>query len=237
MVNESNENIVSKINKLFALADSNNEHEAALALKNAHKLMMKYKIEQEDLKGEEKLNTATDEDMTEYSGRTAWWLKSLAATIADAFQCQAILKHGYKQTKLAVLGRKEDIYAVQTTFNYARLFILNQRQAINKRHTDLSTKQKSAKRNTWIDGFIWGLKAGFEQTMQSMALVPVMSEEVLALIEDRKLRKGNNSGIRPNQSNDRGDYDDGFKTGKNFSDNTNRKVGYKTAEKDRQLES
>ncbi len=232
------ENIISKINKLFALADSNNEYEAALALKNAHKLMMKYKIEQEDLNLDGKAkNTATEEDMTEYSGRTAWWLKSLAATIADAFQCKAILRHSYKKTKLAILGRKEDIYAVQTTFNYARLFILNQRQAINKQHKDLTTKQKSAKRNTWINGFIWGLKAGFDETMSSMALVPVMSKEVKDLIEARELGKARSTGIQPNHSNDYDDYQDGYKTGKNFSNNTNRKVGYKEAEDDRKLHS
>lgn len=64
--------LVSKITKLLALAESDNENEAALAAKMAHKLMRKHALSMADLSKEDAAKTDPVTDCFMEVGQTAW---------------------------------------------------------------------------------------------------------------------------------------------------------------------
>lgn len=84
--------IIDKIKKCLALSASSNEHEAAIALSQARKLMETHGITGLDV------DAAAADECRAKSGATtrpANWEAALAAKVGDAFGCKVIFSSGW----------------------------------------------------------------------------------------------------------------------------------------------
>lgn len=79
--------ILDKIKKCFALASSNNEHEAAAALRQARKLMEMHGITESDIEASMASEQTT---MAGVKATPSRWETDLAACIGSAFGCRTI---------------------------------------------------------------------------------------------------------------------------------------------------
>ncbi|HPR91733.1 MAG TPA: DUF2786 domain-containing protein [Candidatus Dojkabacteria bacterium] len=117
---EANENIIAKINKLFALAKSSNENEAAVAMAKAHELLTSYNLEMEDviLKDKDKEEKVVEDDYGMAMYRN--WEKLLFASIASLNFCRLIANKGRKdrRTVLTIIGKPTNILATKVFIEY-----------------------------------------------------------------------------------------------------------------------
>jgi hypothetical protein len=99
--------ILERVKKLMALAKSDNEHEAALALAQAQRLMTKHSIEQGMLDESEPLK----EGVVARAARFEIWLTRLYLAVAEANGCVAMTysMKGQSERSLKFVGRKDDI--------------------------------------------------------------------------------------------------------------------------------
>jgi hypothetical protein len=107
-------NVTEKIQKLLALADSPNEHEATLAFQKAQELMAQYGVEVSlDLE----TDTAITEDVLESSGRMASFKKVLAAAVAQACYCMAVNRYS-SGTQIRLIGKQHHIATAVHLYSY-----------------------------------------------------------------------------------------------------------------------
>lgn len=84
--------IIDKICKCLRLSESGNPHEAAMALRQAHRLMQKYRI------SEELVRKAIVEESIVDIGQTytpPFWVLALANLVADTFDCRVFVTRHY----------------------------------------------------------------------------------------------------------------------------------------------
>lgn len=91
MVNkEEKEKILDKIQKMFALGTSPNEHEAQRAIRMAHELMAKYNISEKEFEDDTKQKTYVDIEL-KIDEKMRKWHKQLAAVIAKYFMVTPVI--------------------------------------------------------------------------------------------------------------------------------------------------
>lgn len=118
MENFDKEKIVDKIRKLLALSTSSNEHEAALALENANKLLLKYNLEMSDIDEQVNLNGIV-EDVVAESGRIMTWKLQLITSLLDLNNCKIIISSVIgAEKKLKAIGRKCNIEVSMAMYDY-----------------------------------------------------------------------------------------------------------------------
>lgn len=101
---EKREKMIEKIKKMMALAENNpSEEEALSAALQAHKLMVKYNIHEEDVSLEEVKDEITSIfSEQKHNAHLMAWRKQLGAVVAKAFRCkcyisgQDVVFRGYK---------------------------------------------------------------------------------------------------------------------------------------------
>ncbi len=84
--------IIDKICKCLRLSESGNPHEAAMALRQAHRLMQKYRI------NEELVRKAIVEESVVDIGQSytpPFWVLALANLVADTFDCRVFVARHY----------------------------------------------------------------------------------------------------------------------------------------------
>ena len=86
--------IIGKIHKCLRLADSGNPNEAAMALRQAHAMMRKYDIREQDVHSPE-INEATANSAGYYN--PPYWAVALSDLVAEAFNCRAYITRKEEQ--------------------------------------------------------------------------------------------------------------------------------------------
>ncbi len=84
--------IIDKICKCLRLSESGNPHEAAMALRQAHRLMQKYRV------SEELVRKAVIEESVVDVGQAytpPFWVLALANLVADTFDCRVFVARHY----------------------------------------------------------------------------------------------------------------------------------------------
>lgn len=213
------ERIIEKIRKCLALANNNpSEEEAKAAALQAQKLLAKYNISISDVEELE----ATTEEIVEHpvwfkdcvKGVARAWKYDLADIVAKNFRC----KHFFYGKSAAVFyGHKTDAEAAAEVFKY--LFAMGDRLAnratyrvLREFHKRGESAQVSGIYNSWVRGFLQGLREGFDK--QCTALMIVVPEEVKEAYEEKaKGFKHLKAGMRNNGFDDKA-YNDGLSTGK-----------------------
>ncbi len=107
-------NIIEKINKLLALANSSNENEAAVAVEKASLLLAQYNLSLADL-GSDDLTDIT-ELVVETTSKFISWKMLLLSGIAEANGCQA-LRNNYKGN-MKLIGSHASLIVCQNLYDY-----------------------------------------------------------------------------------------------------------------------
>jgi hypothetical protein len=107
--------IIDKIKKLLALADSCNEHEAALAATHVQRLLAAHNLAMADITSSERPDKA-DLVETDVARSLPKWVRHLSAAVSSAFDCQAI--HHPATGKMTFIGVGADVQVAAYTFTY-----------------------------------------------------------------------------------------------------------------------
>lgn len=110
-----NSPIIEKIKKLLALANSSNEHEAALAAGHAQRLLSEHNLAMTDIEAAHKPDKA-DKVETAVSKSLPKWMRHLSAGVSTAFDCQAV--HHPATGRLTFIGVGADVQIAAYTFTY-----------------------------------------------------------------------------------------------------------------------
>ena len=110
-----NSPIIEKIKKLLALANSSNEHEAALAAGHAQRLLSEHNLAMADIEAAHRPDKA-DKVETTVSKTLPKWMRHLSAGVSSAFDCQAV--HHPAAGKMTFIGVGADVQIAAYTFTY-----------------------------------------------------------------------------------------------------------------------
>lgn len=122
------ETILERVKRLLALAQSDNEHEASLALARAEELMAEHNIKEAEL-AEADRETASVDGVPLYSGkRIPGWVCQLAITVSENAGCYMYssrcysMEHG-TESHLIITGNPSDRDAARAMFAWIRSVI------------------------------------------------------------------------------------------------------------------
>ncbi len=169
--------IIEKIKKLLALADSSNEHEAALAAGHAQRLLSEHNLAMADIEAAHKPDRA-DKVETSVSKSLPKWLRHLSAGVSSAFDCQAI--HHPATGKMTFIGVGADVHIAVYTFTYLDRTVRRLCSAYMKNHVSstVANRHRELMRQSYYLGAVSTITARLkEQKAQTPvtigALVPV----------------------------------------------------------------
>lgn len=95
--------VMRKIKHCLALSASSNEHEAAAALRQAQKLMQKYRLTELDVQ----LADVAKEAGAKIKSKRPQWDRRLSNVVADIFNCKTFTYAAYTQRGKSITNRKE----------------------------------------------------------------------------------------------------------------------------------
>jgi hypothetical protein len=107
--------IIDKIKKLLALANSSNEHEAALAAGHAQRLLSEHNLAMADIDASHRPDKA-DSVGSVVPKVLPKWLRYLCAGVSDAFDCRTV--HFPSTGKMVFIGVGADVEIASYTFSY-----------------------------------------------------------------------------------------------------------------------
>lgn len=155
--------ILDKIKKCMALSSSSNEHEAAIALRQAQKLMELHGISDIDVKA------AQAEEKRARAGackRPAGWENTLAQKIATAFGCQLLFHRNWDAGHWSYIGCGPAPEIAQ----YAFTVLLRQIKRARAEHIQTALKRcKSITKTRRADLFCDGWVRAVGHTVTSLA--------------------------------------------------------------------
>lgn len=222
------EKIIEKIQNLLSLAeDGGNDEESQTALLLAQKLMLKYKISQQEIATGDEANIVT-RSLSIYK-KLFWWEKLLASVIADNFRVMLYVqtnKLPYQSTRLrkqVFMGLEEDVILALQMYHFAETALKHHaKQHLEKmKGNDINTQAEI--RKAYYRGFIDGLKGRFEAQREVMKtespqyelLIKIPSEVEAAFYQTVSHRK-----IRleiPDIHKTNGAYQAGYKKGQTLN--------------------
>lgn len=161
-------NIKDKIQKLLALAESPNEHEAKAALLKARQLMAEHKLLQKDLEDVSHQDVKVIETFVSCTKRTNPWITSLSNIIASNYCCQALSSRtpGSRTYNIRFVGLENDVDICNSVFLYAVDCVMTKIQELKKRYAKLKRHEQTKIANGYGQGFVRGLREAFEQQQQ-----------------------------------------------------------------------
>ena len=210
----TDKNIISKIEKLLALAGNNpSEAEAQAAMLKAQKLMAENNLTMETLN--QNKEPQKKEVVREWfkGGQSCQWMRILGKVIANNFRCDMMVGPGYG---LVFIGLKEDARICIQVFNFAAHTLEKNMRKIRRqyRKQGLSTEGVSG---DYSMGFIKGLSDKFKEQVDqnNWGLILVKDNMVTEYCESVKKGKAK-SGKTLNSSGDMGLYLKGYTDGKSL---------------------
>ena len=176
---QTQSNILEKIRKLLSLAQSEELGEAQNAMKMANQLMLKWNIEQNQLKEQRAYHIR----QLGKPGRIMLVHKMLSAIIRDFFFVETIWVHSYDIAKqkwgrvLEITGQKENAELSEYVYHY----LLNLSEQLWKIHR----KTNKAHRGN----FLYGIMLGFYEKLQSENDIQTNNHQALVWHGDPWLRE------------------------------------------------
>ncbi len=169
--------IIDKIRKLLALANSSNEHEAALAAGHAQRLLSEHNLAMADIEAAHRPDKA-DRVETVVSKTLPKWMRHLSAGVSSSFDCQAI--HNPATGRMTFIGVGADVQVAAYTFTYLDRTIRKLCGTYMKQQagSTITNRHRELMRQSYYLGAVSTinnrLKAQKEQTpVTTGALVPV----------------------------------------------------------------
>ncbi len=169
--------IIEKIKKLLALANSSNEHEAALAAGHAQRLLSEHNLAIADIEAAHRPDKA-DRVETAVSKILPKWLRHLSAGVSSAFDCQAI--HHPATGKMTFIGVGADVQVAVYTFTYLDRTVRKLCSTYMKQHVSgaIANRHRELMRHSYYLGAVTTITVRLrDQKVQTPvttgALVPV----------------------------------------------------------------
>ena len=192
--------IIEKIKKLLALANSSNEHEAALAASHAQRLLSEYNLAMVDIEATHKPEKADKVEAT-VSKTLPKWMRNLSVGVSTAFDCQAI--HNPAQGKMTFIGVGADVQISAYTFAYLDKTVRGLCGNYMKQHvsTSIGSRHRELLRQSYYLGAVSTINQRLREQKQQTpittgALVPVKE----GLIKQAMNELGNLRTIRNRKS-------------------------------------
>jgi hypothetical protein len=112
--------VISKVQKLFELANSPNENEAASAASKARELLSRHNLSMADLPADELKNVIAATEKSVGVGKVLRnWVKGLLIHIAEGFECEHIIRRRYEcPPLLTFIGTQADAEVAVYTFQF-----------------------------------------------------------------------------------------------------------------------
>lgn len=107
--------IINKIKKLLALANSANEHEAALAARHAQRLLSEHNLAMADIEPDTRPESADTVEITA-TKTLPKWVRHLSAVVGDVFDCKVV--HHPTDGTITFIGVGDDVQVAAYTFSY-----------------------------------------------------------------------------------------------------------------------
>jgi hypothetical protein len=209
------EEVISKVKKLYALAEANtSENEAAVAIAAAEKLLQQYRLSRADVDvhSEPDLEAPAEdvEPIETYASRIPVWQQVLVGSLAGHYGCVTYQSRSSKQTAIRVVGCPSDV----------RLFRL-QYTRVKAQIDRLTMKNGLGKGRSYCDSYRKGLvvvvherlcatRTEVRQAAASTALVKLDERESLAA----KTLFDTHANLRTSRPAPMRVYADGFQAGK-----------------------
>lgn len=206
--------MILKIQKLLALSESPNEHEARAAMLKAQELLAKHKLTIREIQSHSTSNII--EQHTGVAFRKAKWKGSLAKLIADNFGCYSYLRTHRSHT-IVFMGTEEDVAVCKIVLDYA-LDSIGSAVARLRRLYQKKGASTMGLESDYALGFIAGLRGAFEQQKQEnqeWGLVLVKEDAVVQAYNQKDFRRALNTATTVGGFQSA--YHQGIKDGKRFS--------------------
>lgn len=226
----SNDKIIDKIKNLLSLAeDGNNDEESQTALLMAQKLMLKYKISQNDVNehGEQKIIVKS---LSVYK-RLYWWEKILVRIIAENFRVMFYIQSNRLphqtsiQRKIVLMGYPEDVELAYEVYHLASQAMRYHASQHLKDLIDKKSNQRNDSnqiRRAYYQGFMDGLdqkfidqRAEMQAENDEFALMMLTPQDVQDAFQ--KEVKGSLSFKIPESNKESLSYSEGYSKGTSIS--------------------
>jgi hypothetical protein len=145
--------IIDKIKKLLALANSSNEHEAALAAAHAQRLLSAHNLAMADITASIRPDKA-DKVETNVARNLPKWIRHLSSSVSSAFDCQAI--HHPATGKMTFIGIGADVQVAVYTFTYLERTVRKLCSCYLKQHAGalIAGRQRELMRQSYYLGAV-----------------------------------------------------------------------------------
>jgi hypothetical protein len=208
MTKNIDQNIIDKINKLLALGQSPNEHEAKLAIANAQKLLTKHNLSMKDILVKEDGIDIMEKNVSLDSTRVATWKSALLNALCFSNYCKLLISTGYKREKsFKIVGTEVNVETVLMMYDY--LYDVVER--VTKKSGTKGITEKNSFRLGMVNGIYEKLKEikqemeynGVDEECTALMVVNFEKENKKAIdkyLDSYKIRKSssNNSNINAN---------------------------------------
>lgn len=166
--------IISKIQKLLALGQSSNKHEAELAIANANKLLTKYNLSLFDVQNQNGMNMQATQKDIQLGSRVASWKKNLIAILCEYNYCTSIIRRqGNGENFFIIVGAEVNIMTVLNMYAYLI-------ETIDRLTAKSNTKGVTEK-NSFRMGMVHGINMKLEETKHTI-IENGIDEECTALM-------------------------------------------------------
>ncbi len=177
--------VIDKIEKLLALAGSDNENEAKSAMLKARELMAKYEIRRDQLQERQEEERA----IVHYTSPSFHddWCKMIASVIADNFRCSVITSYwrcSDDAYRLKFFGYDEDAEICINIFNYAVKVIRTRFATLRAIYADADRKFGRNEKMNYVEGFCNGLDKNFKNQNKKFALALLVPPPVLEYVHN-----------------------------------------------------
>lgn len=209
------EEVISKVKKLYALAEANtSENEAAVAMAAAEKLLQQYRLSRAEVDahsdGDVESPAEDVEPLETFASRVPMWQHMLVGALASHYGCAVYLGRRFNGTAIHVIGCPSDV----------RLFRL-QHGRVKAQIDRLTLKNGAGKGRSYCDSYRKGLvvvvhdrlnamRAEVRQTAKSTALVKLDERESLSA----RVMCEKHADIRAGRPTPLRVYADGFQAGR-----------------------
>lgn len=187
-MDDNKNKIIDKIEKLLALAGSDNESEAKSAMMKARELMAKHEIKREQLhEAQEEERPVVHYTSPSFSDD---WCQMIASVIADNFRCRAIVVSPHRSSgtyRIQFFGYDEDAEICVNIFNYAVKVVRKRFATLRAIYADAEREFGRNEKMNYVEGFCYGLEKNFEDQKaksESFALALVTPPAVVEYVNN-----------------------------------------------------
>ena len=184
--------VLAKVRKLFELANSPNENEAALAAAKARELLCRYNLSIADLPTEDMKNTIAATEKSVAAGKVIRnWVKGLLIHVAQGFECDHVIRRRHGNSPiLTFIGTPADAEVAVYTFHflYRQLDRLVDRAlpGLKRENRGWST---AALRYAYLDGAVKRIGERFQEQTRAVRAAEYHGCKDLVLAKEQMIKE------------------------------------------------